>query len=165
MNLRKYSMDIEKLLVEDETLLRLLIYKPSNYLDNPLDTTKPNILDMPVDDMWKLIKDRVVSAPKFDDLDAGEEKCRLLFYPSNGRPQNDNYLYSTQQYTFDIFVHFNYQNIDKRLEWICDRVNELVFDKRITGMGKVAFKDRGKLSAPNNYLGYRLVYEFGSGNR
>lgn len=162
MSLRQYSMDIEKLLI-DETLLRLLYYKPQNYLDDPLDASKENILDKPSDEKWEIIKDRIVSAPKFDDLDK-IEKCRLLVYPHIGRSTRSNYLFANQEYSFDVFVHFDYQNVDKRLEWICDRVNDLLKNFSVTGFGKVLFKDRGKLSAPNNYIGYRLTFEFISEN-
>lgn len=162
MSLRKHSKDIEKILINDETLLRLLYYKPQNRLDDPLSLTKSNILDMA--NKWDIIDDRIVSAPKFEDLETGTEpKCRLLFYPAYGRSTNNNYLFSNQEYKFEIYVHFDYQ-IDKRLEWISDRINELMFNQRITGHGKVEFKDRRDVSAPKNYLGFRLIYEFLSGN-
>jgi hypothetical protein len=167
MRMRENMQDIFKVFTGDETLLRLLFYKPQNASDDPLSTAKPNVLDKPILEKWKIIQDRIKTVPKVDDLDT-EPKCRLLFYPGN-RHKTGNYLVSDQDIVIDILVHFDYEDVDQRLEWICDVINELMFDKRITGMGKVTYgggypglylKD-----TPQGYVGYRLVYSFGSGNK
>jgi hypothetical protein len=166
MRMRENMQDVYKVLTSSETLLRLLYYKPSNAEDDPLSELKPNILDMSElgeGNKWSIIQDRIKTIPKVDDLDKNQI-CRLLFYPSN-RHRTDNYLISDQDITFDILVHFAYEDVDQRLEWICDVLNELMFDKRITGMGKVTYVDGRPLSVPQGYVGYRLVYSFGSGNR
>ncbi|AZV43724.1 hypothetical protein BAOM_3115 [Peribacillus asahii] len=158
MNLREYTYKIENVLM-DEELLRLLYYMPKNVLDNPLDTAKPNILDKPTKDKWAIFNDKIMTASNFNGFDTSPI-CRLFYYAGNGRSAKDNYLFSKQQFHFDVFVHQSIENTDKRLEWICDRVNELVFNKSIAGLGKTLFIQRHPVSAPVNYVGYRLIYEF-----
>lgn len=165
MGLRKYTLDIVNLLSNDETLLRLLYYYPKNALDDPLDSNKQNILDMDIDTRTAIIDNRIVTAPKFDDLDNEDNPiCRLLVYPGIGRSYSNDYMVANQEYNFEVYVHFDYENADRRMEWICDRINELLFDNWITGMGKVYFKTRRPKPAPANYIGHQLIYEFGSVN-
>ncbi len=158
MKLKDFSIEIEKLL-KDEELLRLLHNKPKHRLDDPLDINKPNILAKPIDELWGLIDFHLVPAPKYDDLEQNQI-CRIFYYAGDGRSTNTNYLFSNQEYTFEVLVHYDFQIMDKRLEMICDRLNELIFDKRIGGIGKTLFKRRHPVNTPNNYLGFRLVYEF-----
>lgn len=167
MKMRENMQDIYKVFTESEQLLRLLFYKPTNALDDPLSTSKPNILDMPPLEKWEIISDRIKTVPKVDDLDV-EPKCRLLFYPGNRR-KTGNYAVSDQDIIIDILVHFDYEDVDQRLEWICDIVNDLLYNIRITGTHKFTYgggypgiylKD-----TPQSYVGYRLIYSFGSVNK
>lgn len=158
MNLREYTYQVENALI-DEELIRLLYYNPKNILDNPLDTNKPNILDKSEELKWENINKHIMTAPTFDGMDKFATS-RLFYYPGTGRSSKDNYLFSRQEFNFDIFTHQSIENIDKRLEWICDRVNELVFNKTIAGFGKTLFVTRYPVKAPINNVGYRLVYEF-----
>lgn len=162
MMMRENLQDIYRLLTQDETLLRLLYYKPSNYNDNPLDKSKQNILDMEESEKWKIIQDRIVTTIKTSGLDK-EKKCRILFYPGK-RHSTGNYLISSQLINFDVLVHIEFDEIDMRLSWICDHLNELLFKNRITGVGKISFVDGDKLLTPDEYVGYRLIYRFGSVN-
>lgn len=163
MELKKYSSEIFKVLNSDETLLRLLHYKPTSKTDNPLDPSKPNILDKPINERWAIIDDCIVNAPKFNDLETSS-KSRLFYYAGYGRTTNNNYLYTNQIYCFEVFTHYDFQMMDRRNEKICDRLNEILFNNNITGMGKFLFKDRHPINAPKDYLGYRLNYEFASQN-
>lgn len=158
MKMRENIQEIYKFLTADETLLRLLTYQPSNASDDPLDPIKPNILDTVAQEKWELIDDRIVTAPKFADLDT-EVKCRLLLYHGNGR-KSSNHLFTRQEFCFEVFTHFKFDNVDQRLSWICDRLDELMERKPITGFGNMASKDRRPVNAPTDYTGYKLVYEF-----
>lgn len=159
MNLREYTYKIENVLM-DEELLRLLTYNPKNVLDDPLDPNKPNILDKPDKEKWSIFNDKIMSALNLDGFDKSP-LSRLFYYAGRGKSSKSNYLFSRQQFHFDVFTHQSIENIDKRLEWICDRVNELVFNKEIAGFGKTLFVDRYPIASPVvNYVGYRLVYEF-----
>ena len=158
MNLTNYSIEVEKILM-DEQLLRLLYYTPKNRLDNPLDISKANILEMPEDKLWDIIDHHMIPAIKIDDLEKNPI-CRVFYYAGIGRPTNSNYLYGFQEYVFDVFVHNNFQIIDKRIELICDRINQLISNKRINGIGKTLFKKKSPIGSPDGYMGFRLIYEF-----
>jgi hypothetical protein len=160
---KKYTLDIFNHLITDEELLRLLHYKPTNRLDNPLDPSKSDILTKPEDTKWQIIDDCIMTAPKTSDLEQ-ESKCRLFIYPGVRQPTNGNFLSASQQFNFDIFTHADFQNVDLRNEWICQRISDLVFGEKLTGAGKIVFKGGQPINAPKDYQGYRLVYEFGSGN-
>jgi hypothetical protein len=154
--------DIFKVLTSDETLLRLLYYKPVNYFDDPLDAAKANILDKQPVDRWEIINDLIYATPKTDDLTSAA-KCRLFFYPGR-RSSTSNYLFSTQEVIFDVLVHFDYENVDQRMSWVADRINDLLCNQRVTGFGKVEFKSGSPISSPTGYVGYRLIYGIGSDN-
>jgi hypothetical protein len=162
MKMREHLQKLYKVLTQDETLLRLLYLKPQNAADNPLDPAKPNILSR--SDKWVIIDDVIKTAEVVSDLDTSE-KCRVLMYAGRRNPTR-NYLFSDQDFVFDVLVHAKaFDSVDQRLSWICDRVNELLFDKRVTGIGKVEFKSGTPIGSPNGYSGYRLVYSFGSENK
>lgn len=159
--MRENLIDIYNELRSDETLLRLLYYKPENALDDPLSDDKENILDR--DDKWDIIQDRIKTTEKVDDLDENP-KCRLLFYIGNRRSTKDNFFVSDQELVIDVFCHYSYDEVDLRMAWICDRVNELIFNKRITGLKRIQYKDGGNIKAPNGYVGYRMVFCIVSAN-
>jgi hypothetical protein len=160
--MRENMQDIYKVLTSSEKLLRLLYYKPINATDDPLSISKTNILDMPELTRWEIIQDRIKTTPKVDDLDKNQI-CRLLFFPGN-RDKTNNYLISDQDIVFDILVHFVYEDADQRMEWICDVVNELLFNQKITGMNNISYIGGNQINVPQGYIGYRLTYKFGSEN-
>jgi hypothetical protein len=160
MRMRENLIDIYKVFTTNENLLRLLYYQPIDANDNPLDPAKPNILDLA--NKWDIIQDRIKTTEKVDDLD-DEEKCRLLFYAGR-RSGTNNYILSNQEFAVDILCHFSFEETDLRMSWICDTVNSLVFDEKITGIKKISFKNGNPIKAPNDYVGYRLIYEIVSGN-
>jgi hypothetical protein len=161
--LEKYSKDIYKVLISDEILLRYLHYIPTSRIDDPLDTSKENILDKDIDTLWGIIDDVIVPAPKLSDI-VETQKSRLLVYAGYGRGSNSNYLFSNQEYEIDIFVHADTQTLDFRMEKIHDRVNELLFNKHIAGLGKLLFKGRQPIGGIKDYIGYKLIYHFSSEN-
>jgi len=165
MDMKKYYDDIFNELIKDEELLRLLYYKPVKRSDSPLDGRKPDIKSLPIDDFWAIIDDRIVSAPKFDDIEKtpDEPKCRLLFYLGYGKTGN-NHLFSRQEIIFDIFVHFDFENMDRRLSLICDRLHKILSFKSLTGVGKMNPISRKPIPAPNKYMGYSLVYQITTEN-
>jgi hypothetical protein len=161
--LEKYSKDIYSIFINDEILLRYLYYNPTSRLDDPLDTSKDDILSKNADDFWAIVDDVIKTAPKTSDL-VENVKSRLFVYAGYGRSNSSNYYFSDQEYEFDILVHADNQSKDFRTEKIHDRLNELLFNKRITGLGKLKFKSRQPINAPKDYLGYKLVYTFSSEN-
>lgn len=163
MRMRENLKAIYKVLVNDETLLRLLYYPPEDIetgeLINPLDPTLPNILDRK--DKWDIIKDRIKNTPTFYGLDDESEICRIYLHPAD-RHNTYNYALADQVIKIDAFVHHNINDIDMRLSWICDHVNDLIYDRRITGVGKIKFGGGRPIPAPEAFVGYELTYELGS---
>lgn len=159
--MRNNLIDIFKVLKDDEILLRLLYYLPSNSLGSPLDVDaqQPNIIGS--GNHVSIIKDRIKLTPKVDDLVDDTPKNRLMMY-AGIRGNTNNYLLASQEIIFDIFTHFEFEENDIRSSWIADRTNELITNKNITGIGKVYFEKGTPISAPNNYIGYRMVYNIGS---
>lgn len=152
---------IYKTVSSDDIMLRLLYYKPQNGLDDPLSPSKTNVLDLP--NSYEIIDDVIKFAPKVDDL-TSKNICRLLFYPGRRSPTK-NHQTSSQEFVFDLLVHIDdFQLKDLRMEKIVDRLGEIMFGKRIMGLGKVESNGGNPLGAPPNYIGYQIVYTVGSGN-
>lgn len=162
MRMRQNLIDVYKILTRDEILLRLLYYKPQSPNDDPLASDKPNILDKDEVEKWNIISDVIRPIPFIKDL-VDVSKCRLIIYPGS-RNATGNYLLANQEIVFDIFVHIDFEKYDLRLSAICDRINELICGKEIFSTGKVKFVYGEYVSAPQNYIGYRLVYSFRSVN-
>ncbi|MBT9151648.1 MAG: hypothetical protein DDT40_01844 [candidate division WS2 bacterium] len=147
-------------MVSDEILLRLLHYAPADALDSPLSPVKSNVLGRPNNASWPIINDVIKTAPKTDDLTL-RKSARVFIYMGQ-RKSTHNYLFASQEIIFDVLVSMSWEEIDQRQSWICDRLNEIVFDRRITGIGKVEYKDGRVIPVPAGFVGYRLRYEIGS---
>ena len=91
------------------------------------------------------------------------EFTRICFY-TGGRYGTKNKSTSKQDIIFDVYIPISWDEIDLRLAWVCDRIFDILFDKKITGLGKIGSSKSAPLSAPSKYVGYRLIFEFGSPN-
>lgn len=156
--------DIVRVFRNDETLIRLLYYPPVDIVENTVDplsdtTILPNILEMDDDTIWNIIDLRLKTFPKDDDL-VCDPICRLYVYAGRRFP-NSNYKMASQQIIVDILCH-KYFEKDLRSMRLSDRINELLVEERITGMSKIDYVDGSPISAPNDYVGYRHIYQFGS---
>lgn len=158
MKLRQNLQDIYNRLVQSDNLLRLLYYPT-----NPLDNSHSNIVGSA--NHLSVADKHVFWTPKTTDL-VNAPTCRLCVYAGNRTPISSNYITSFQDFVFDVYVHIEeFDQKDLRLTWIADEINSLVSMTRITGIGKIEFVDGIPiLNAPEGYVGYRLVYQFGSGN-
>ncbi|MCM3161011.1 hypothetical protein [Metabacillus litoralis] len=172
--------DILQVLISDEKLMRLLYYKARNYLDNVLEDNpdnenyRPNILNNDKESLFKsgvvngnpqakidIITDRIKSAPKYDDL-ADNEKCRLCFYLGD-TTTTGNFVHNDQEVIFDVLTHVEYEEKDFRNSKIIDRLNELLFHRNITGVGKFIFTGASRQEdLVENYTCYRVTYKYGS---
>lgn len=164
MNLKDMQSTLFSTLSTDETLLRLLIYKPQSQSDSPLDPSKANIMDMAEEQRYDYINDRIYFTPSIDGLDVDTPKCRIVFYPGRRKSDNGNYMVSSQEIIFDVFAHKEYNNMDMRCSWICDRISELLFGSHLVGMGEIKVYNGKPINAPMDYTGYQLVFDIGSGN-
>src|SRR5699024_5957064 len=97
-----------------------------------------------------------------DDL-ADSPICRIIFYPAPRKPQAGNYTVARQEVSFDVIVHKDYNDSDMRLAKITDRLNKIISNEKLTGMGRTLFVDGHPINIPaENYIAYRLAYSFGS---
>lgn len=158
MDMRKNLVDVYNTLNKDETLLRLLHYKPTNFLDDPLDKKKQDILKLPSEEKWNVIRNVLIPGMKVDDLETSQ-KCRVMLFMGD-RDGMHNDEYSSQSVTIDILIGTTIDNIDFRLAWVCDRINKLLHKNNITGLSKLRFKNGRPFNAPHGYVGYRLLYKF-----
>lgn len=157
MRTTEYLVKFFNTLAQDETLKRLLIYKPKNSLDDPLDKAKPNIgMD------WNKIDDVIIKSPKTDEL-SKKPMCRICMYLGYNVTTN-NAKVNTQDMMFDIYVHIEgFDEVDFRLAQIRDRLNDLLQDKRIAGANKTTLRTGFPLAnPPSGYAGHRMIYKFGS---
>lgn len=161
MGMYENFSDIVKLFYHDDQLLRLLYYPPTNFtsIKDPLDPSLQNMTDNDAD--WKIRLDRILSTPKSDDL-VNTEICRIYVYAGRRRPQSGNFKVANQELIIDILCHSKFENGDFRSLRISDRINDLLIHEHVTGLGKMDYIDGGQAPAPNNYVGYRHVYTFGS---
>lgn len=157
MSMYNNLIDIVKTFYNDETLLRLLHYPPTNYNDipDPLDKSLPNITD--TDDDYSIRDYVIMLAPKTDDLESNPS-CRLYLYAGRRTPTS-NYVTANQEVIVDILCHNDYEK-DLRSMKISDRVNELLFDSRVTGMAKIDYVGGSPIKAPSEYVGYSHKYVF-----
>jgi len=155
MNLRKNLIDIFNHIGNDKELLRLLYY-PSD----PLNPSKQDVQSLP--DFQKIRSERIIRSPKTNDLTVDKGICRICMYMGNRTP--DNRAYADQDIVFDVYAHIDKYDInDARSLWICDKINELLSMERVTGIGKM-LSNRMLIigNPPSGYIGYKLIYTFGS---
>lgn len=156
MNLRKNLIDIFDHIGNDKDLLRLLYY-PSD----PLNPSKQDVQNLP--DFQKIRAERIIRSPKTDDITTNNAICRICMYMGNRTPSN-NQAYANQDIVFDVYAHIDqYDKNDARALWICDQINQVLSMERVTGIGKM-LSDRMLIipNPPSGYIGYKLVYTFGS---
>lgn len=157
MRMRQHLMDLYAVFFNNQPLLKLLNYPSNDYFDDPL--SKPNITDQ------NIKKDLIKRSIVVDDLTIERNKGRLLIYPDVRINTRSNYQFSNQIVNIDILVPIKMDEVDFRVAWICDHVNSLLFNERITGIGKILFRGGNPIKVgKDGYVGYRLAYEFVSEN-
>jgi len=168
-------LNTHDLLRQDEDLLRLLYYDPTNYTTqpHPLSDELPNVLDPQVGELdadgdkndeywariWNIIDKHILLISKADDME-NNRLCRLYVYAGKTRPTYGNVsaALANQEIIIDVFVHTSY-NIDSRMDEINDRLNQLLVGASGIGMGKVDIYGGYEFSAPKEYTAYRNIYE------
>lgn len=162
MSMYQNFTDIINVLNFDEDLLRLLYYAPANLATNtpdPLDPSLQNIKDMDEATQWQIRDERILFIPKTDDLTSDKPLCRLLVYAGR-RNSSGNYLFADQELVIDIICHNSFENGDLRSKKISDRLYQLLVGTRINGIGRMDYYTGMPISSPNEYIGFRHVYEF-----
>lgn len=158
-------------LVNDEKLLRLLYYMPKDRQDDPLDDLKMAVSHLPEKD--SILNNLIVIGDKTSDLTSETNICRICLYTGSRLPQKnylpqftDNPYSSTQQYIFDIYTPVSVNNIDFRLDWLGEALNEVLFQEDVEAFGDLRFHSGLPImNAPNGFVGYRWTYIMPSGQQ
>jgi len=164
---KNYKMltDIFKKMTNDETLLRLLYYPPENIVENipdPLDPSLPNIMEMDIQKRYGFIDKAIKKTSNTDDLSTPQ--CRILFYMGQRVANKSNPEYNKRQIIFDVVSHFDFEDVDFRSMRITDRLCELFVNKNVAGINKTEDAGGGQINGlPKGFVGYKNVFEFGSG--
>lgn len=161
MGMQQNFLDILSVIRNDETMLRLLYYKPEDAVKkvpDPLSPTLPDILKMESKKKNDIRNDCIFKIPKSDDL-INKKICRVYVYPGRRTSTNGNFLYANQQVVFDILVHESFEDGDLRSTRIVERLNELFALTYVTGIGKMQYLDGDSINAPKNYIGFRHVFK------
>ncbi|MFF3149203.1 hypothetical protein ACFVRU_47740 [Streptomyces sp. NPDC057927] len=157
-------------LQNDKELLRLLYYKPKNQLDDPLDSTKKEVLEL--ENSYKILESILVPSDKKYNLDTERNICRICFYDGSRIPQSfrglngtrlNNNQVSHQEFIFDVYVHLDVDTVDFRMAWICDRLNAILANEDIIGESEMWFTGSTPIKdTPDGYIGKRMAYTFTS---
>lgn len=159
MNVSKHILEVYEAFANDEALLRLLYYPSNNLNDDPLDSKKDNILDMP--NKWDIIKDVIKFTPNTDEFD-GKKKCRVCFYAGKRTTDKKNDLSKNQEVIFDILVHRSFHEADLRMYKIAERINQILTKGKFSSFGKVKELDANPIGqVAEEYFGFRTPYLFG----
>lgn len=152
MLMEKNVADVYSVIMQDMKIRRLLVYE-----NDPLNESLSDIND------YNKIAEKVIFTPTFDGLDV-DKTNRICVYLGIRDMDRHKHKLSNQELYVDVLSHRNYHDRDARAYMICDRINQIISESRITGIGKIYFSRGFPISAPTGYIGYRLVYDMGSSN-
>lgn len=169
MNVAEIMKGTYTVLSQDETLLRLLEYAPNNQNDNPLDPSKPNILDLPIEQRFDIIDKVLYSMDKKFRLDLDSRFSRVNYYLNERRPDKvyssgarkliNNPMVSKQGMVFDIYTNIEIDRMDFRMYSIIERLGVLLNGKSFKQLTGLSFNDGYTIkNTPDGFIGYRLVY-------
>lgn len=164
-----YTLDamiaVQQALSSDETLLRLLHYKPESFYDDPLSQDKPNIIDS--DEQWDIIDDHIKNTPLVEDL-TEKQIGRVIFYMGELYPGENNTESIDTRVVIDVFCHHSFQTTDFRLQKLIDYIipkftNYRLFrtDKETAqkiGVGELTLLGSEPIDVIPYYVGHRLTY-------
>lgn len=150
---------IYKVLSEDEEIVRLLWYLPYNTVrPDPLSEALPDLVDFDKDLYWDIVDERILLRQKLNDIE-DKKLCRIYLIAGKNRPVFNNHLLSEQDFEIFIYTHDDYES-DMRNTWISDRINNLIVNKGLAGIGEVQMKGSDPLASPKEYTLYRHRYSF-----
>lgn len=179
-SMRQVTNEIFKLLRTDEELLRLLWYpsedinkKQLHHMDMNLPCLVPTGLGEGVsgcvssiseEEYWNIVDHVIIPGEKIQEIEENA-LCRIYMYPGRRRPVFGNYLMAKQELKIDVFVHEDYSK-DYRMEWINDRINELLSLERIQGvLGMLDYVAGNPRVAPIGYSKYEHMFVFSGGKK
>lgn len=174
--MRQVTNEVFKILRLDEVLLRLLWYPSENFDEgvlHPMDERLPYLIPFTDDEdkntiseeeYWNIVDTVIVSGEKAQEIEE-DKLCRLYIYPGRRRPVFRSYVMAKQEIKIDVYIHEDYSD-DYRLEWINDRINELLALERVEGaIGKLDYAAGNPRVAPMGYSKYEHMFVFGGSKK
>ena len=169
MNIKTLMENIYLTFTTDERLLRYLYYVPENQLDKPQDYRKQNILDMPPNEKYDIIRNTVYFMDKKFRLDPKKSFSRINFYLGNRSPDRkysggakmliNNPLVSRQEIIIDIYSNMEIHQTDMRMFSIYERIVGLLNDKNVGMFTDLKFDYSLNIpKTPEGFVGLRLIY-------
>ncbi|WP_214771249.1 hypothetical protein [Exiguobacterium sp. s133] len=168
METRDLAIVIGQALTGDEELLRILHYVPEFDGDDPLDESKPSLLDNDdIDEKWALINTHIKNTPKTDDLTVNPIG-RVLFFMGRRSNGVNNPDFDDQDVVFDVIMHEDYA-INYQLEMAVDYLIKAFNDRQLgrfdrpsdqkVGIGRLKFDGSEPIgSISPGYIGHRIVF-------
>lgn len=159
-SMREALNNIHRVLREDEILLRLLHYSPS---EKPLSSAHDDEMK-DLEHQWKIIDQSLLIGETKKEI---EEKhiCRVYLRFGRLRSVFGNYLLGDQEAVINVYVPNDYDRADMRLAWINDRIAELLTHEYISGMGMMIYSKGDSRVAPHDYARYENIYQFRRGKK
>lgn len=156
-------------LINDECLLRYLHYVPKNQLDNPLDSNKPNILELPLEERFKIIEKTVRFMDKEFPLELDSQFGRINVYLGERKPYTsyssgarrlvNNPYVSRQELVVDVFIPNKTNRNDMRLLKVMERIRFLLNYKNYKQFLDLRWDFGYTITkTPDNYVGYKMIY-------
>lgn len=150
--------NIEKILINDEILMRLLFYPPSKWDDEkqvmiptPLDDSLPNVVDGSKK-YWNIVKDKFRKGSKRMQIEHTKSAV-LYMHEGRERPVFGHPYMHTKEVTFRIVINEDFE-IDNRISDISERIGQLILHRNdIAGVSKLRLVGKNPREAP---LGNRL---------
>jgi len=158
-----FMNNIEKVLINDEWLMRLFAYKPKGFdeekqivLLDPLDENLPDIVNNSKE-YWALVNDRIRKGDKRTDK-SEDSKCIMYIQEGKDRSKFGNAFIVDQEVLISILIHENYET-DWRMSRIRDRVFDLLIHKnQMAGFGMFEYVGADPREAPKSFR--RMDYRF-----
>lgn len=158
-SMREVVANVFTILRKDEELMSILALTPEQ-----LDAGYVINMNEDTEEYWELV-DRHIKVTENSTNIEEEAVCRLYIYPGRRRPVFNNYLRAKQELIVDVFVHERF-SADMRLEWINDRINELLALEYINGsFGKLDYAQGNGWVAPLGYTKYQHMFVFGANKK
>ena len=162
----KFMTNIEKVLMNDEHLLRLLKYRPRGYDEenqveylDPLDDRLPNVLDTSSDEYWRFVIDRIRKGEKRIKLE-NDVKCFIYIHEGVDRSIFGNACVIEQEVVFGVYIHEEFES-DWRMSRIKDRLTHLLVHQiEMAGYGKFEYIGGDLRDATTGYrrIDYRYIF-------
>lgn len=154
-----FLTNLEKRLINDEVLIRLLHYPPYGWDEDtqtlildPLDSKLPNLVDVNSDLYWDIVEEKFRQGSKRMEI---ENVKSAVLYMFEGRERGlfGNPYVNKKEVVFKIVINEDFE-VDNRISRISDRIGYLLMrESEIAGYGTIGIVGKNPREAP---LGNRL---------